>query len=176
MGSQISELESGFELDPTQSDLSVTGNPNSTLALALDLNFVPTSPSPTIHPEFIQPGLNTLRGATMAHTHDPHRRTPSRTPQRAPAANSRRRLWDCGHRRNNHWYRHLRTPGLVAAQLSTPGLIISVWLAGGIYAFCCTLTGVVCHRSRFDMRAVGEGSAFLAEIVLGVAVAPSRGR
>ena len=70
----------------------------------------------------------------------------------------------------------LHTPGLVAAQLSTPGLIISVWLVGGIYAFCCTLTGVVCHRSRFDMRAVGEGSAFLGEIVLGVAVAPSRGR
>jgi len=34
----------------------------------------------------------------------------------------------------------LRTPGLVAAQLGSPRLIIAVWLGVGIYAFCCTLS------------------------------------
>src|ERR1700722_12056363 len=34
----------------------------------------------------------------------------------------------------------LRTPGLVAAQLGSPQIIIAVWLMGGIYALCCTLS------------------------------------
>jgi basic amino acid/polyamine antiporter, APA family len=34
----------------------------------------------------------------------------------------------------------LRTPGEVAAQLRNPGLFIAVWVLGGVYAFCGTLS------------------------------------
>jgi basic amino acid/polyamine antiporter, APA family len=34
----------------------------------------------------------------------------------------------------------LRTPGEVAAQLRSPALFIAVWILGGVYAFCCTLS------------------------------------
>src|SRR5438128_6949690 len=34
----------------------------------------------------------------------------------------------------------LRTPGLVAAQLATPGAILTVWIVGGLY----TLLGAIC--------------------------------
>ena len=47
----------------------------------------------------------------------------------------------------------LRTPGLVAAQLRSPGIIIGVWLLGGLYAFCCTLSVIeqgLCFRARVD--------------------------
>ena len=63
----------------------------------------------------------------------------------------------------------LRTPGLVAAQLESPGLIIGVWLAGGIYAFCCTLSvielGTMLPRAGgwyvYSRRAFGEYAGFL---------------
>jgi len=62
----------------------------------------------------------------------------------------------------------LRTPGLVAAQLGSPALIISVWLVGGIYAFCCTLSvielGAMLPRAGgwyvFSRRAFGEYAGF----------------
>src|SRR5258708_30800856 len=58
----------------------------------------------------------------------------------------------------------LRTPGLVAAQLGSPGLIIAIWLVGGIYAFCCTLSvielGTMLPRAGgwyvYSRRAFGE--------------------
>src|SRR5215831_16814722 len=34
----------------------------------------------------------------------------------------------------------LRTPGLVADRVRSPGIIIAVWLVGGIYALCCALS------------------------------------
>ncbi|MFO0104440.1 MAG: APC family permease, partial [Cyanobium sp.] len=34
----------------------------------------------------------------------------------------------------------LRTPGVVAAELPTPSLVLGAWLAGGVYA----LLGAVC--------------------------------
>jgi basic amino acid/polyamine antiporter, APA family len=63
----------------------------------------------------------------------------------------------------------LRTPGLVAAQLRNPGLIIAVWLVGGIYAFCCTLSvtelGTMLPRAGgwyvYSRRAFGEYAGFL---------------
>jgi APA family basic amino acid/polyamine antiporter len=63
----------------------------------------------------------------------------------------------------------LRTPGLVAAQLRSPGIIIAVWLAGGIYAFCCTLSiielGTMLPRAGgwyvYSRRAFGEYGGFL---------------
>jgi basic amino acid/polyamine antiporter, APA family len=62
----------------------------------------------------------------------------------------------------------LRTPGLVAAQLGSPALIVSVWLAGGIYAFCCTLSvielGTMLPRAGgwyvYSRRAFGEYAGF----------------
>ena len=63
----------------------------------------------------------------------------------------------------------LRTPGLVAAQLRSPALVITVWLAGGIYAFCCTLSvtelGTMLPRAGgwyvFSRRAFGDYGGFL---------------
>jgi basic amino acid/polyamine antiporter, APA family len=63
----------------------------------------------------------------------------------------------------------LRTPGLVAAQLGSPGLIIAIWLVGGIYAFCCTLSvielGTMLPRAGgwyvYSRRAFGEYPGFL---------------
>jgi basic amino acid/polyamine antiporter, APA family len=63
----------------------------------------------------------------------------------------------------------LRTPGLVAAQLRSPGTIIAVWLAGGIYAFCCTLSvtelGTMLPRAGgwyvYSRRAFGNYAGFL---------------
>jgi APA family basic amino acid/polyamine antiporter len=63
----------------------------------------------------------------------------------------------------------LRTPGLVAAQLRSPGTIIAVWLVGGIYAFCCTLSvielGTMLPRAGgwyvYSRRAFGEYAGFL---------------
>jgi len=63
----------------------------------------------------------------------------------------------------------LRTPGLVAAQLRNPGLIIAVWLVGGIYAFCCTLSvtelGTMLPRAGgwyvYSRRAFGDYGGFL---------------
>lgn len=63
----------------------------------------------------------------------------------------------------------LRTPGLVAAQLGSPRLIIAVWLMGGIYAFCCTLSvielGAMLPRAGgwyvYSRRAFGECAGFL---------------
>jgi APA family basic amino acid/polyamine antiporter len=63
----------------------------------------------------------------------------------------------------------LRTPGLVAAQLGSPGLILVVWLVGGIYAFCCTLSvielGTMLPRAGgwyvYSRRAFGEYAGFL---------------
>jgi basic amino acid/polyamine antiporter, APA family len=34
----------------------------------------------------------------------------------------------------------LRTPGEIAAQLRSPALFMAVWVLGGVYAFCCTLS------------------------------------
>jgi basic amino acid/polyamine antiporter, APA family len=63
----------------------------------------------------------------------------------------------------------LRTPGLVAAQLRSPRLIIAVWLAGGIYAFCCTLSVIELATMLplaggwyvYSRRAFGEYAGFL---------------
>ena len=63
----------------------------------------------------------------------------------------------------------LRTPGLVAAQLGSPRIIIAVWLMGGIYAFCCTLSvielGTMLPRAGgwyvYSRRAFGEYAGFL---------------
>jgi APA family basic amino acid/polyamine antiporter len=63
----------------------------------------------------------------------------------------------------------LRTPGLVAAQLGSPRIIIAVWLMGGIYAFCCTLSvielGTMLPRAGgwyvYSLRAFGEYAGFL---------------
>jgi len=63
----------------------------------------------------------------------------------------------------------LRTPGLVAAQLGSPGLIIAIWLVGGIYAFCCTLSvielGTMLPRAGgwyvYSRRAFGDYAGFL---------------
>jgi APA family basic amino acid/polyamine antiporter len=63
----------------------------------------------------------------------------------------------------------LRTPGLVAAQLGSAGLIIAIWLVGGIYAFCCTLSvielGTMLPRAGgwyvYSRRAFGEYAGFL---------------
>ncbi len=63
----------------------------------------------------------------------------------------------------------LRTPGLVAAQLGSPLIIIAVWLMGGIYAFCCTLSvielGTMLPRAGgwyvYSRRAFGEYAGFL---------------
>src|ERR1700733_4183818 len=63
----------------------------------------------------------------------------------------------------------LRTPGLVAARLGSPRLIIAVWLVGGIYAFCCTLSvielGTMLPRAGgwyvYSRRAFGEYAGFL---------------
>jgi APA family basic amino acid/polyamine antiporter len=63
----------------------------------------------------------------------------------------------------------LRTPGLVAAQLGSPRLIVAVWLAGGIYAFCCTLSVIelatMLPRAGgwyvYSRRAFGEYAGFL---------------
>ena len=63
----------------------------------------------------------------------------------------------------------LRTPGLAAAQLGSPGLIIAIWLVGGIYAFCCTLSvielGTMLPRAGgwyvYSRRAFGDYAGFL---------------
>jgi basic amino acid/polyamine antiporter, APA family len=63
----------------------------------------------------------------------------------------------------------LRTPGLVAAQLRSPRLIIAVWLAGGTYAFCCTLSVIELATMLplaggwyvYSRRAFGEYAGFL---------------
>jgi basic amino acid/polyamine antiporter, APA family len=63
----------------------------------------------------------------------------------------------------------LRTPGLVAAQLGGFGIIIAVWLAGGVYTFCCTLSvielGTMLPRAGgwyvYSRRAFGEYGGFL---------------
>ena len=63
----------------------------------------------------------------------------------------------------------LRTPGLVAAQLGSPRIIIAVWLMGGIYALCCTLSvielGTMLPRAGgwyvYSRRAFGEYAGFL---------------
>jgi basic amino acid/polyamine antiporter, APA family len=63
----------------------------------------------------------------------------------------------------------LRTPGLVAAQLRSPSLIIAAWLVGGIYAFCCTLSvielGTMLPRAGgwyvYSQRAFGDYAGFL---------------
>jgi basic amino acid/polyamine antiporter, APA family len=63
----------------------------------------------------------------------------------------------------------LRMPGLVAAQLRTPGLILAVWFVGGIYAFCCTLSvtelGTMLPSAGgwyvYSRRAFGEYGGFL---------------
>jgi basic amino acid/polyamine antiporter, APA family len=63
----------------------------------------------------------------------------------------------------------LRTPGLVAAQLGSPRLIMAVWLAGGIYAFCCTLSVIELATMLplaggwyvYSRRAFGEYAGFL---------------
>jgi basic amino acid/polyamine antiporter, APA family len=63
----------------------------------------------------------------------------------------------------------LRTPGIVAAQLGSPRLIIAVWLAAGIYAFCCTLSVIELGTMLplaggwyvYSRRAFGEYAGFL---------------
>jgi basic amino acid/polyamine antiporter, APA family len=63
----------------------------------------------------------------------------------------------------------LRAPGLVAAQLRSPTLVLAVWLIGGIYAFCCTLSvtelGTMLPRAGgwyvFSRRAFGDYGGFL---------------
>jgi APA family basic amino acid/polyamine antiporter len=63
----------------------------------------------------------------------------------------------------------LRTPGLVAAQLGSPQLIIAFWLVGGVYAFCCTLSVIELGTMLplaggwyvYSRRAFGEYAGFL---------------
>ncbi|HKQ62790.1 MAG TPA: APC family permease [Candidatus Polarisedimenticolaceae bacterium] len=62
----------------------------------------------------------------------------------------------------------LRTPGLVAAQLSRPTAILAVWLAGGLYtllgAICLTELGTMLPRAGgyyvYARRAFGDGVGF----------------
>ena len=63
----------------------------------------------------------------------------------------------------------LRTPGIVAARLGSPRLIIAFWLVGGIYAFCCTLSVIELGTMLplaggwyvYSRRAFGEYAGFL---------------
>jgi APA family basic amino acid/polyamine antiporter len=64
----------------------------------------------------------------------------------------------------------LRTPGLVADRVRSPGIIIAVWLVGGIYALCCALsvaelgTMLPCAGGWYvyARRAFGDYGGFLA--------------
>src|SRR5262245_14600676 len=63
----------------------------------------------------------------------------------------------------------LRTPGLVAANIKSPDVFIAMWIGGGIYAFCCTLSvielGCMLPRAGgwyvYSRRAFGEFAGFL---------------
>lgn len=63
----------------------------------------------------------------------------------------------------------LRTPGQVAAELHSSWLIISAWLLGGVYAFCCTLSvielGTMLPQAGgwyvYSRRAFGEYTGFV---------------
>jgi basic amino acid/polyamine antiporter, APA family len=60
----------------------------------------------------------------------------------------------------------LRTPGLVAGQLSTPSLVLIVWLAGGLY----TLLGAVCFAELGTMLPGAGGYYVYARHAFGDAV------
>jgi APA family basic amino acid/polyamine antiporter len=63
----------------------------------------------------------------------------------------------------------LRTPGEIAAQLQSRGLVLAVWVAGGLYAFFCTLsvTELGCSLPQaggwyvYSRRAFGPYAGFL---------------
>jgi basic amino acid/polyamine antiporter, APA family len=63
----------------------------------------------------------------------------------------------------------LRTPGEIAARLQNSGLMIAVWLVGGLYAFFCTLSvielGTTLPREGgwyvYSCRAFGDFGGFL---------------
>src|SRR5882724_11697904 len=63
----------------------------------------------------------------------------------------------------------LRTPGEIAAHLGNSGLIIAVWIIGGVYAFFCTLAvtelGTMLPQAGgwyvYSRRAFGEYGGFL---------------
>src|SRR5258708_3738163 len=57
----------------------------------------------------------------------------------------------------------LRTPGLVAAQLSSPAMILVVWLVGGLY----TLLGSVCLTELGTMLPVAGGYCVYARRAFG---------
>jgi basic amino acid/polyamine antiporter, APA family len=62
----------------------------------------------------------------------------------------------------------LRTPGLVASQLSTPASIVTVWIAGGLYtllgSICLTELGTMLPRAGgyfvYARRAFGDAAGF----------------
>jgi APA family basic amino acid/polyamine antiporter len=63
----------------------------------------------------------------------------------------------------------LRTPSEIAARLQSSGLVIAVWVLGGVYAFFCTLSitelGTMLPREGgwyvYSRRAFGEFGGFL---------------
>jgi basic amino acid/polyamine antiporter, APA family len=63
----------------------------------------------------------------------------------------------------------LRTPGEIAARLQSSGLLIAVWVLGGVYAFFCTLSitelGTMLPREGgwyvYSRRAFGEFGGFM---------------
>ena len=63
----------------------------------------------------------------------------------------------------------LRTPGEIAAHLQSSGLVMALWILGGIYAFFCTLSvtelGTMLPRAGgwyvYSRRAFGEYAGFL---------------
>jgi APA family basic amino acid/polyamine antiporter len=75
----------------------------------------------------------------------------------------------------------LRTPGLIAAQLGNPVIIIAVWVVGGIYAFCCTLSAIELGTMLpqaggwyvYSRRAFGEYVGFLVGSIDWIAQAVS---
>src|ERR671934_993 len=59
-----------------------------------------------------------------------------------------------------------RAPGLVAAQVSTPSIILALWLAGGLY----TLLGAVCLAELGTMLPAAGGYYVYARRAFGDAV------
>ena len=95
-------------------------------------------------------------------------RSQRRSAEGTPASHSRHGLWDCGHHRWRHRFRYPALAGF-GCSARNPVLIIAVWLVGGIYAFCCTLSvtelGTMLPRAGgwyvYSRRAFGEYAGFL---------------
>src|SRR5690242_19208779 len=63
----------------------------------------------------------------------------------------------------------LRTPGEIAARLQSSGLVIALWVVGGLYAFFCTVSvtelGTMLPQAGgwyvYSRRAFGDYAGFL---------------